>query len=394
VTGGDVDAALRDLSASLLPRAEDLAVGMAERIRAEVPLYAEGQVVPHEDLLASCVENLRYVLGDLSGKRVVRRDVARATGARRANSGLPYATLLQAYRIGGRYIWELLVANADSSVRELLLRAAADIWAVTDDLSSEVTEGYRTMLADRARRDVQVRSARLGTLLDGDVEAAEKLWESAALLDLPRRSDFVVVTAECPSPGTEAMPGVEEVLRRHNIVSAWRVDREHQDGLVALTRAYDVSRLAADLVDLAQSRVGVSAVFSRIDGAPQARREARVAAAAATPSTSQVIRFDDQPLAVLLAGTPEGALSLARSVLGGVLALPGEDRGLILETARTWLALAGSTSAAALQLHIHRNTVRYRLKRLEELTGRDLAEPVGAAELHVALESARILGLG
>jgi len=65
-----------------------------------------------------------------------------------------------------------------------------------------------------------------------------------------------------------------------------------------------------------------------------------------------------------------------------------------IETARTWLALAGSTSAAAQQLHIHRNTVRYRLKRLEELTGRDLAEPVGAAELHVALECARILGLG
>ena len=367
---------------------------MADRIRAEVSLYAEGQVVTHEDLLASCVENLRYVLGDLAGKRVVHRDVARATGARRAESGLPYAALLQAYRIGGRYIWELLVASADSSVRELLLRAAADIWAVTDDLSAQVTEGYRTMLADRARRDVQVRSARLGTLLDGDVEAAEELWESAALLDLPRRSDFAVVTAECPSPGTEALPRVEEILRRHNVVSAWRVDREHQDGLVALTRAYDVSRLAADLAELSQSRVGVSAVFSRLDGAHQARREARVAAAAATPSTSQVIRFDDQPLAVLLAGTPEGALSLARSVLGEVLALPGEDRQLILETARTWLAVAGSTSAAAQQLHIHRNTVRYRLKRLEELTGRDLAEPVGAAELHVALECARILGLG
>ena len=67
-----------------------------------------------------------------------------------------------------------------------------------------------------------------------------------------------------PAVGAEALPGVEEALRRHNIVSAWRVDREHQDGLVALTKAYDVSRLAVDLANLCQGRVGISAVFSRV----------------------------------------------------------------------------------------------------------------------------------
>ena len=67
---------------------------------------------------------------------------------------------------------------------------------------------------------------------------------------------------------------------------------------------------------------------------------------------------------------------------------------MVIETARTWLAVGGSTSTAARELHVHRNTVRYRLRRLEELTGRDLATPVDAAELHVALECARFLGLG
>jgi hypothetical protein len=394
VAGYQVDRAVRELSTTLLPRATELAAGMADRIRAEVPVYAEGRFVSGEELEASCADNLRYVLGNLAGQDAVRHEVPYATGVQRAERGLPYAVLLQAYRIGGRYIWELLVEAADSGEREQLLRAAADIWAVTDDLSAQVTEGYRTMLADRARRDVQVRTALLGTLLDGDVDVAEQLWESAAVLKLPRVADFVVVTAECPTPGDEALPGIEQLLRRRNVTSAWRVDRDHQEGLVGLVPAYGVGRLLSDLQELARARVGVSASFSRVDGAHHARREARSAAVSATPGTTEVVRFEDRPLAVLLAGTPEGSDALAHGILGSLLDLPPEDRQVLLDTARTWLAVAGSTSAAADRLHIHRNTVRYRLQRLEELTGRDLSEPIGAAELHVALECARILGLG
>jgi DNA-binding PucR family transcriptional regulator len=165
---------------------------------------------------------------------------------------------------------------------------------------------------------------------------------------------------------------------------------------VVTSRRFPAPRISMveDLHALARGRVGVSSTFTRVDGAHHARREARLAAASATPGTREVVRFEDRSLAVLLAGTPEGSGALAHGMLGRVLDLPPEDRQLLLETARTWLAVAGSTSAAADLLHIHRNTVRYRLQRLEELTARDLGQPIDAAELHVALECARILGMG
>ena len=389
----DVEPAVRELSRALLPETPVLARDMADRIRAEVAVYRDEQLVSRAELDASCGDNLRYVLGNLAGAPVIDGQAPRATGTARAERGVPYAAVLQAFRIGGRFIWELLVERADPGARDILLRAAADIWAVTDDLSAQVTEAYRTALADQVRRDGQVRAALVGTLLDGDVAAAEQLWESASLLRLPRRGEFVVVAAHCPSPGTEGLPGVDDLLRRHDVPSAWRLDHEYQDGVVALRARFRLDRLTAQLSPIAHGRVGLSTPFHRIDDAPRALREARLACAAATPGSRETVGYADRPSAVLLATTPDAAEALARRVLGPVLDLPAEDRRLVLETARIWLAADGSTSAAAQRLHLHRNTVRYRLRRLEELSGRNLGRPVDIAEVHLALESIRILGL-
>jgi hypothetical protein len=388
-----VAAEVRELSRRLLPEAEQLGVRMAERICAEIPLYAEGQLVPYEQLTASCLENTRYVLGQLADEPRVNIVAPRATGISRAQQHVPYAAVLQAFRVGARFLWELLVDRADPDARDVLLLAAADIWAVSDDLASQVTEAYREALGDMARRDGQMRAVLVGSLLDGDTTAAEELVESAAALRLQRNGEFVVVSAGCPAPGEEALPDVERELRRHNLTSAWRLDHEHQDGLVELRVGFGPHDLVGVLAELARGRVGVSATFRGLADAPDARRQARLACFAAAPSSHEVVRFDDHPLAVLLAAAPDQAAALATSVLGPVLALAGDDRGVLLATARTWLTADGSTSVAAEQLHLHRNSVRYRLRRLEELTGHDLAKPVDAAQVFLALECVRILGL-
>ncbi|MHA6631542.1 PucR family transcriptional regulator [Pseudonocardia sichuanensis] len=390
----DVDPVVQELSRRLLPDAGVLGIRMAERICAEIPVYAEGRIVALDDLAASCVDNLRYVLGILAGDGRASLDSPRATGTARADQGVPYAAVLQAFRIGGRFIWELLVEHADPGVRDVLLRAAADVWAVSDDLSGYVTEAYRTALADRARRDERRRSVLVGSLLDGDDAATEQLWETASVLNLDGSGDYVVVSAESPTPGAEGLPGVERALLRHDVASAWRLDHDHQDGVVALRLGFGVERLVATLGGLATGRVGVSVPIPCLENTQEGRRQARVACAAATPGAAEVVRFDEHPLAVLLAGSPEQARALADAVLGPVLALPPDDRAIVLGTARTWLGTGGSTSDTARALHLHRNTVRYRVHRLEQATGRALARPVDAAELHVALECVRILGLG
>ena len=387
-----VDPVVQQLSRGLLSRLDEHAHRMAERIRAHEPLYREGRVVTPEDLRRSCGDNLRYVLGRLAGDADIDTEAPRATGTRRAETGVPLSALLQAYRIGGRLIWDLFLENADRGHQDTLLRSAADIWAVSDELAEVAAEAYRDVAAARARHDGQLRSALLNSLLDGKSDSA-RLWESAALLRLPQHGTFAVVAAECPTPTHEALPRIEDLLHRHDVNSAWRLDGDLHEGVISLRPRFDLARLCSTLARMAPARVGVSQPYGTLDETPPALRQARLACAAGTPGTTDLVRFDQAPIAVLLVSAPDAAYSAARRILGPVLDLPDDDRALILGTIRSWLAVAGSTSVAAARLHVHRNTIRNRLRRLEDLTGRTLASPLDLAELHIALECARTLGL-
>jgi len=137
----------------------------------------------------------------------------------------------------------------------------------------------------------------------------------------------------------------------------------------------------------------VSEPDTNLDQSAAAFRQARIAYAAATPGTCELIRHEQHPIAILLASVPELGRNIAHAVLGPVLVLPPPDREALLDTMRAWFAENGSASATAARLHMHRNTVRYRLRRVETLTGRSFADPPAVGELHLALESTRILGV-
>jgi hypothetical protein len=394
VTPDVFDPVVQELSRTLLPRIEEFADRMAERIQALEPLYRDGHIVTPDELHASCRDNLSYVFGQLAGQPTVGIEVPRATGIRRAETGVPLSAVLQAFRVGGRLVWDILIEHADADAQDTLLKSAADIWAVSDELAEAAGDGYRVASADRVRHDTQLRSALLNGLLDGRLGDGTRLWESAALLKLPQHGPFVVVAAECAAPGEEALARIEDVLRRRDVTSVWRLDGELQEGLVALRPKYDIEGLCTDLARIATRRVGVSEAYSNLEQTAAALRQARLAGAAATPGTTNLVRFDEEPIAVLLVSAPDASHSVARRILGRVLDLPEADRTLIIDTMRIWLAEAGSTSAAANRLHLHRNTVRHRLRRLEELTGRSLTDPLDVSEVHVALECSRMLGLG
>jgi hypothetical protein len=319
----------------------------------------------------------------------------RATGRRRAEQGVPLPVVLHAYRIAGKFIWAAILAEAagDDSAATALLDAASDLWFIVDELSGEVTDAYRDTVGERARRHEQTRNAMLDVLLRGDLGDGERLWECATTLRLPHQGTFVVVAARAARPGVESIPHAEEALRARGVRSAWRVEVDAHVGVLVLTPRVGIDRLCAMLAELTGGPTGLSEPYENLEQTPSALRQARLAYAAATPPGHDLVRYEQVPVAVLLASAPDAATTVAQTILGPVLALPAPECDILLTTLRVWFAEEGSTSAAAAKLHVHRNTVRYRLRRLESLTGRSLARPTGVAELHLALQATRILRL-
>ena len=67
------------------------------------------------------------------------------------------------------------------------------------------------------------------------------------------------------------------------------------------------------------------------------------------------------------------------------------EREILFDTFRVWLENDGSLRVAGELLFCHPNTVRYRLHRIEQRTGRSLARPRDVAELSLAFEVHRRL---
>ncbi len=83
-------------------------------------------------------------------------------------------------------------------------------------------------------------------------------------------------------------------------------------------------------------------------------------------------------LVVLAAGADQGIVDvLSESLLAPFDDVPEVKRQTLLDTLQVWLLVAGDRAAAARALHVHPQTVSYRVGRLRALIGAELDDPYG-----------------
>jgi hypothetical protein len=387
-----------EVAAVLRPELPALADEMIAAIGAEVPGYARPLEGPFGVALRTgVVESLRQFVGmieDPAAGRGAGREVYVNLGRGEMRAGRSLDALLAAYRVGARVAWRRF-ATAGERARlspGTLYALAESIFAYIDELSADSIEGYaQEQTAAAGAR--QLRRQQLAALLLQQPPAPASAVEAAASeagWALPRMlAALVLETDEDGAASGEQADRLAVRLGRDVLVTrvpplivAWVPDPAAPGRRRELEAALGERRAAlGPMVPSPDAPIS----FARARGVLRLAREGAI-------EERGLLLAEQHNLSLLLSGDRR----LARDVVERALApLEGEtelSRDRLRTTLDAWLRHRGRTEAVARALHVHPQTVRYRLARLQDLFGARLDDPDGRFELELALRSRPLAG--
>jgi hypothetical protein len=312
------------------------------------------------------------------------RDVYVGLGRGEFREGRTLDALQSAYRVGARVAWRRVSAAArrkGADAEQLGLLAEA-IFAYIDELSADSIEGYAQAQREQEGERQRRRRELLTMLLrDPPAEEAElrgaaraagwRLPQSAAPLAVAE-TDLARVGRRLPA---DALVGSVEGFGCALV-----------SGAASPTRTAELERATASVT----AALGPSAPRAELGSSwALAKAALRAAESGAIEGDSPIVA--DRYLADLLIFESGGlADRLARSRLAPLAELTPAGRERMEETALAFVQQGGNAAAMARALHLHPQTIRYRLTRMRELFGDQLEDPDARFELELALRAVRV----
>lgn len=397
------DALPPESAAALRPQLPGLADEIIEAISHGVPEYARDLEGPFGQALRVGVEEALGQFVEMveragTGGGPAGREVYVGLGRGEMRAGRTLDALLAAYRLGARVAWRRLASAGEQAGLDpaTLYLVAESIFAYIDEISAASAEGYAREQA-AAAGELQRRRRRLAALLiqDPPADAAAVEAEAAAAgWALPR--SLAAVAADGDQPDRLALRlGADAIAARDG------------PGLCGLVPDPDAPGRRAELERVAAERplalgptvpwpeAPVSAARARLaarlatEGALGAPRDPVAEAAGGPPSAavadSPLVVADDHALALVLHADRRLTGDLAARALAPLADETEASAERLVTTLAAWLRHRGRTEAVAEALHVHPQTVRYRLGRLRDLFGERLEDPDARFELELAL---------
>jgi hypothetical protein len=371
-----------ELAAVLLPELAGLADEILVALRANIPEYHR----PMQGVFGSTVriaieEALRQFVEQMGRPATAPaarpgRSVYVELGRGELRAGRRLDALQMAYRLGARISWRRLagVARGAGVDPDQLSLLAESIFAYIDELSAESVEGYAREQAAHASERQGRRQHLVRLLVEG--APADELEQAAA-------------TASWKLPRTLAVLACD-------YFDAERLATRVGDAAIAVPLDGCCCMLLPD-PDAPGRRDALSTALRRTTGAigpsvppaeaarsfARARACLRLQAAGLLPAGGLVVA-DERLVALVLHRDPQLLDELAGRCLAPLDGLTPAAAGRLLATLAQWLRSQGSVPEIAAALHIHPQTVRYRLARLRERFGDALDDPDARFELELA----------
>jgi PucR C-terminal helix-turn-helix domain len=372
----------------LRPELEGVTDDIITAVRAEVPDYARPLTGRFGMRITEGVSVAVNQFLDLLGQAEPLGDdrVYRALGQLEHREGRTLAALQAAYQVGTRTVWRRLAASsrAQQLPPEVIFSLAEAVYGYIEHLSAASVAGWADEEASRAgslqaRRHALVEAlARFPPTEPTEVDrlAAAAAWTRPARLAALLVEDAVAVATRLPGAIAADLEPVGVALVPAPDGTGW-LDRVRA-GLAGRTA------VLGPVVEPAQVHRSIARA--------RAAWPLHVAGLLVPGGDTTLVRAEEHLLALLMAAEPELAADLCARALAPLRELPEGAAARAEETVRAWLDAHGDVTATSAALHVHPQTVRYRLAGLREVFGGALDDPGLRLELAIALRTGRSCG--
>ncbi|GAA3201197.1 helix-turn-helix domain-containing protein [Actinocorallia longicatena] len=307
-------------------------------------------------------------------------DVFQRMGARCAGQGVPLAEVRTAQQAATGTAFDLLTrhltrsgALADPQANGLLMRRALDLIA---GLKEATTAGYLATVDDEPPSHVRPL---LDLLLQPDPDGVQlALAADRARWRLPRG---LAVIALKESPAASALHWPADVLL-HPAGRFLVVPDPEGPGRPASLRR---------MLEGRPSAIGPTVGTGRAEVSLRLARRTLDLLAPGSPGEHFPVRAIDHVPDLMIMSDPDLFRRLTERTLAPLAGQPRGKRAVFMQTLLAYFECGYSTGAVADRLHVHAQTVRYRIRRLEEIFGPELHDPDRMLDHLIALRAWRLL---
>jgi hypothetical protein len=394
--------AIRRVGEALVGRYTEIGQAIAARALDEIPGYTDAAPELINDLRAGANATVELLARTFAEGSTIRREdlgFLRELAARRVHQGISLEAFIRAYRVALLAIWD---ACAEEASRLRISQAASFTLASSaieaiDIITTQAAEAY---LREETRLRTQSgRAARdlLERLIHGQATDPGRRHPAAPGLDPTGQLLTVVGRVEHTTLAVgDALQLARDTLEQNMPLGTARPLAAIRHGELVLITAGTSPRTKIASLHAARQRTidehnidvhyGVSVPSQGFASVQQAYREAALSLSYTSPSRPIVSLDDLSSLECALIGATATTKAIIASKGNNLRALPDEDLAVAVNTIRAFANADLNVTKTAEQMHVHPNTVRYRLQQIATKSGHDPRTFTGLVDLICILE--------
>lgn len=384
--------------------APELGADLVDRYRSEIAGYTQlPEAIITHDVLPHSIGLIEHLLQSVQSGTAIDPDfeaLLRDSAVRRFHQGVPIEGLLQSYRLWALTVWEAIaeaVDRSDPTQVDAGFEVVGSLMTYANQASVIVAQAFFAEVAGINSERSTLRGDVLDALLGAPCASASVERRLAALEDSLAGPNAVVVVRGERSLGAGSIELRQLMDRvRHHL-------RPPDDRLTLGVRSNEVvaiypaaepdseARIRAEADQLARelprSVLGIGRRHPGVAGVAHSYGEAADAAAIgdSLERFGRATHFRDVVFDHI-ARASRYSTSLIEDTLKPLAAYDADHQSQLVATLRAFYESRFSLTQAATALHVHPNTIAYRLRRIHELTDLDPAQPDDLLQLSMGLK--------